>query len=372
MQQLPVKKALNINHINDLLTYCNQHQASDLHLSSGMPATMRVDGDIVQIKMPVMDDAKVNAYISATMNKPQYEEFQNKLELDYAVSLPGIGRFRINAFTQSRGSAAVFRAIPAKVPNLQQLRLNEQSPEGTDSIPIATSQSSLELTFQKIAAFNQGLVLVTGPTGSGKSTTVAALVDYINNTRPAHILTIEDPIEFIHSPKLSLINQREVVQHTLDFNTALRSALREDPDVIVIGELRDLTSIRLALTAAETGHLVFATLHTNSAIKTIDRIIDVFSNTEKDMVRAMLSESLTAVISQVLVKRKTGGRIAAHELLLVTPAIRNLIRQNKLAQMYSVIQTSSNLGMRTLDQSLNRLVQLDLIEPSSFSNHTKT
>ena len=255
MQQLPVKEALNFNSINDLLSFCIQYQASDLHLSSGMPATMRVDGDMIKINMPVMGDAEVNDYISATMSKPQYDEFQNKLELDYAVSLPGIGRFRINAFTQSRGSAAVFRAIPAKIPSLSQLQLDEQSSESHHSTPNEPTQPSLELTLQKIAGFKQGLVLITGPTGSGKSTTVAALVDYINNTRPAHILTIEDPIEFIHSPKQSLINQREVVQHTLDFNSALRSALREDPDVIVIGELRDLTSIRLALTAAETGHL---------------------------------------------------------------------------------------------------------------------
>ena len=316
--------------------------------------------------MPVMEHAAVNRYIASTMNRAQCDEFQKHLEIDYAVSMPDIGRFRINAYTQSRGTAAVFRAIPCTIPSLQQLELGgSNSGEATFDNKENTSPN-LHSTFETIANFKQGLVLVTGPTGSGKSTTVAALIDFINSTRPAHILTIEDPIEFVHHSKLSLVNQREVAQHTLNFDTALRSALREDPDVIVIGELRDLTSIRLALTAAETGHLVFATLHTNSATKTIDRIIDVFPAAEKDMVRAMLSESLKAVISQVLVKRKQGGRLAAHEIMITTPAIRNLIRQNKLAQMYSVIQTGSSLGMRTLEHSLNELIDRNLIEPQTL------
>ena len=363
---MPDTETDRFDSIHALLTYANQQNASDLHLSSGMPALLRIDGDIIKIDMPVMEHAAVNRYIASTMNRAQCDEFQKQLEIDYAVSMPDIGRFRVNAYTQSRGTAAVFRAIPCSIPNLQQLELGGSTfGEATFDNKENTSPS-LHSTFETIANFKQGLVLVTGPTGSGKSTTVAALIDFINSTRPAHILTIEDPIEFVHHSKLSLVNQREVAQHTLNFDTALRSALREDPDVIVIGELRDLTSIRLALTAAETGHLVFATLHTNSATKTIDRIIDVFPAAEKDMVRAMLSESLKAVISQVLVKRKQGGRLAAHEIMITTPAIRNLIRQNKLAQMYSVIQTGSSLGMRTLEHSLNELIVRNLIEPQTL------
>lgn len=363
---MPDTETDRFDSIHALLTYANQQNASDLHLSSGMPALLRIDGDIIKIDMPVMEHAAVNRYIASTMNRAQCDEFQKHLEIDYAVSMPDIGRFRVNAYTQSRGTAAVFRAIPCTIPSLQQLELGgSNSGEATFDNKENTTPS-LQSTFETIANFKQGLVLVTGPTGSGKSTTVAALIDFINSTRPAHILTIEDPIEFVHHSKLSLVNQREVAQHTLNFDTALRSALREDPDVIVIGELRDLTSIRLALTAAETGHLVFATLHTNSATKTIDRIIDVFPAAEKDMVRAMLSESLKAVISQVLVKRKQGGRLAAYEIMIATPAIRNLIRQNKLAQMYSVIQTGSSLGMRTLEHSLSELIDRNLIEPQTL------
>lgn len=373
MQHMEVQ---SFDTINELLTFAIKHRASDLHLSSGMPAALRIEGDIVKINMPLMSHAEVTSFIIETMCPQQLHEFQKNLEYDYAASLADIGRFRINAFTQSRGAAAVFRVIPSTVPSLKQLQLDGPSLEPTpalDNQSLAGNQTknSIEATFKKIALLNQGLVLVTGPTGSGKSTTVAALVDYINSTRPVHILSIEDPIEFVHHSKLSLINQRQVTEHTLDFNSALRSALREDPDVIVIGELRDLSSIRLALTAAETGHLVFATLHTNSAIKSIDRVIDVFPAAEKDMVRAMLSESLQAIISQVLVKRKPQGRIAAHEILLATPAIRNLIRQNKLSLMYSAIQTSSNVGMRTLEHSLNELLQRNLIEPHSLQQHSK-
>lgn len=363
---MPDTETDRFDSIHALLTYANQQNASDLHLSSGMPALLRIDGDIIKIDMPVMEYAAVNRYIASTMNRAQCDEFQKHLEIDYAVSIPDIGRFRVNAYTQSRGTAAVFRAIPRSIPNLQQLELGGSNSGEVTFDNKENTSPSLHSTFETIANFKQGLVLVTGPTGSGKSTTVAALIDFINSTRPAHILTIEDPIEFVHHSKLSLVNQREVAQHTLNFDIALRSALREDPDVIVIGELRDLTSIRLALTAAETGHLVFATLHTNSATKTIDRIIDVFPAAEKDMVRAMLSEPLKAVISQVLVKRKQGGRLAAHEIMITTPAIRNLIRQNKLAQMYSVIQTGSSLGMRTLEHSLNELIDRNLIEPQTL------
>ncbi len=327
---------------------------------------LRIDGDMVPLDIAALQPTQVNNYIVSTMTNSQYVLFQQNFEIDYAFSLPDIGRFRINAFTQNRGSAAVFRAIPSSVPNLQHLNLNEQAIQNSTLSSSGNTAPTISSTFEKIAKFKQGLVLVTGPTGCGISTTVAALIDYINSSRPAHILTIEDPIEFIYDSKLSLVNQRQLNLHTLELNMALRSALREDPDVIVIGELRDLSSIRLALTAAETGHLVFATLHTNSAIKTIDRIIDVFPAAEKEMVRAMLSESLQAIISQVLLKRPHSGRIAAHEIMITTPAIRNLIRQNKLAQMYSVIQTSNNLGMFTFEQSFKRLVELKLIEPSQI------
>lgn len=369
MQKLPHKDVPKFKDIHSLLIYANEHQASDLHLSAGMPAIMRINGDMIKVNMPIMDNIEVNEFILSTLTKQQQAEFKSKLELDYAVSIKGLARYRINAFTQSRGVAAVFRIIPATIPSLQQLKLDEYEVDKTSVISSEMKQPTLLSTFQRIANFNQGLVLVTGPTGSGKSTTVAAMVDYINSSKPAHIITIEDPIEFVHASKLSLINQREVMQHTLDFTTALRSTLREDPDVIVIGELRDLNSIRLALTAAETGHLVFATLHTNSAIKTIDRIIDVFPATEKEMVRAMLSESLQAVISQILVKRSAGGRIAAHELMLLTPAIRNLIRQNKLSQIYSAMQTGGSIGMRTLNHSLNKLLQQNLIEPECLQGY---
>lgn len=361
-------QGLSFDNIQPLLAHAIQCQASDLHLSAGMPVMLRIDGDMVAVDMPALQDTEVNAYIQSTMSPAQYNEFQKHLELDYAFFLPGIGRFRVNAFMQSRGAAAVFRSIPSQVPNLAQLNLNPTSDMTASATKTENPQPDTQATFEKIANLRQGLVLVTGPTGCGKSTTVAALVDHINSTKPAHILTIEDPIEFVHDSKVSLVNQREVSKHTLDFGTALRSALREDPDVIVIGELRDLTSIQLALTAAETGHLVFATLHTNSATKTIDRVIDVFPAAEKDMVRAMLSESLQAVISQVLVKRIQGGRIAAHEIMITTPAIRNLIRQNKLAQMYSVIQTGNNLGMRTIEQSLQQLIDANIIAADNLTS----
>ena len=366
---MPDAQVFSFDDIQSLLAHTIQCQASDLHLSTGMPAMLRVEGDMVAVGMPSLQETEVDGFIKSTMSDAQYKEFQNNLELDYAFYIPKMGRFRINAFTQSRGTAAVFRVIPSTVPSLEQLHLDH-----TSNIDMATSvtknrNSQLETlaTFEKIANLRQGLVLVTGPTGCDKSTTVAALVDHVNSTKPAHILTIEDPIEFIHDSKTSLVNQREVSQHTSDFSSALRSALREDPDVIVIGELRDLTSIQLALTAAETGHLVFATLHTNSATKTIDRLIDVFPAAEKEMVRAMLSESLQAVISQVLVKRIHGGRIAAHEIMITTPALRNLIRQNKLAQMYSVIQTSNSIGMRTFQQSLQQLVEDKIITADNLA-----
>ncbi len=255
--------------------------------------------------------------------------------------MPKLARFRVNAFNQARGAGAVFRTIPSEIQTLEDL--------GAPAV------------FRDISMYPRGLVLITGPTGSGKSTTLAAMIDYVNQNRPDHIITIEDPIEFVHDSKRSLINQREVHRDTLGFNEALRSALREDPDVILVGEMRDLETIRLALTAAETGHLVFGTLHTSSAAKTIDRIVDVFPAAEKEMVRSMLSESLRAVITQALLKRVGGGRIAAHEIMIGTPAIRNLIREGKIAQMYSAIQTGQNAGMHTLDQNLQDLLAKGVI-----------
>ena len=275
------------------------------------------------------------------MNDKQRKDYEEFFECDFSFEIPGVARFRINAFNQNRGSGGVFRTIPSKVLTMDDLGMGE--------------------IFRKIAEILRGMVTVTGPTGSGKSTFLAAMVDYINNTRYEHILTVEDPIEFVHESEKCLVNQREVHRDTLGFNEALRSALREDPDIILVGEMRDLETIRLALEAAETGHMVFGTLHTSSAAKTIDRVIDVFPAAEKSMVRSMLSESLAAVCSQTLLKKVGGGRVAAHEIMMCTPAIRNLIREDKVAQMYSAIQTGGQLGMQTLDQCLKTLVESNTI-----------
>lgn len=323
--------------ITELLSFSVQQGASDLHISAGMPPMIRVDGDVRRIKLPALDHKQVQSLVYDIMSdkiRKNYEEF---LEADFSFEVPNLARFRVNAFNQGRGSAAVFRTIPSKVLTMEDLGMGK--------------------VFESLANKPRGLVLVTGPTGSGKSTTLAAMIDYINENRPDHILTIEDPIEFVHESKKSLINQREVHRDTLSFDHALRSALREDPDVILVGEMRDLETIRLALTAAETGHLVFGTLHTTSASKTMDRIIDVFPAAEKDMVRSMLSESLEGIISQNLMKKNGGGRVAAHEILVGTPAIRNLIREDKAAQIYSAIQTGAGFGMKTMDQALADLVQ---------------
>ncbi|MEJ2682262.1 MAG: type IV pilus twitching motility protein PilT [Gammaproteobacteria bacterium] len=323
--------------ITELLAFSAKNNASDLHLSAGLPPMIRVDGDVRRINLPPMDHKQVHGLIYDIMNDKQRKDFEEYLETDFSFEVPGVARFRVNAFNQNRGAGAVFRTIPSKVLTMEELGVGQ--------------------VFRDIAKFPRGLCLVTGPTGSGKSTTLAALLDFINENRYDHILTIEDPIEFVHDSKKCLVNQREVHRDTLGFAEALRSALREDPDIILVGEMRDLETIRLALTAAETGHLVFGTLHTTSAAKTIDRVVDVFPAAEKSMVRSMLSESLQGVISQTLLKKIGGGRCAAHEIMIGTPAIRNLIREDKVAQMYSAIQTGGSLGMQTLDQSLTNLLK---------------
>ena len=328
--------------ITDLLAFSVKNKASDLHISTGLPPMIRVHGDVRRINLPAANQEQVFDMITDVMNDNQRKIFQQNLETDFSFELPNIARFRVNAFMSNRGPAAVFRTSPSTVLTLEQL----QAPK----------------VFEKISDTPRGLVLVTGPTGSGKSTTLAAMINYINENHPAHILTIEDPIEFVHQSKKALVNQRELHQHTHSFANALKSALREDPDVILVGEMRDPETIGLALTAAETGHLVFGTLHTTGAAKTVDRIVDVFPAGEKEMVRSMLSESLRAVISQTLLKTKDGsGRVAAHEIMLSTPAVRNLIRENKIAQIGSVMQTGQQYGMQTLDQCLQNLVRRNQI-----------
>jgi twitching motility protein PilT len=324
-----------------LLNFSVKNGASDLHLSAGVPPMIRVDGDVRRLNAPPLQHKDVHDLVYDIMNDKQRKDYEEFLETDFSFEIPGLARFRVNAFNQQRGAGAVFRTIPSVIKSLEELNAPK--------------------TFQDIADYPRGVVLVTGPTGSGKSTTLAAMINHKNENEYGHILTVEDPIEFVHTSKKCLINQREVHRDTLGFNEALRSALREDPDVILVGEMRDLETIRLALTAAETGHLVFGTLHTSSAAKTIDRVVDVFPAAEKDMVRAMLSESLRAVISQTLLKKTGGGRVAAHEIMIGTPAIRNLIRENKIAQMYSAIQTGAQFGMQTLDQNLLELVKKNVV-----------
>ena len=327
--------------ITELLAFSAKQGASDLHISAGLPPMIRVDGDVRRINVPPMKHKQVHGLIYEIMNDRQRKDYEEFLETDFSFEVPGVARFRVNAFNQQRGSAAVFRTIPSKVLTMEELGMGQ--------------------IFRDVASVPRGLVLVTGPTGSGKSTTLAAMVDFINDNKYEHILTIEDPIEFVHESKKCLVNQREVHKDTHGFAEALRSALREDPDIILVGELRDLETIRLALTAAETGHLVFGTLHTTSAAKTIDRVVDVFPAAEKAMVRSMLSESLQAVVSQTLLKRSGGGRVAAHEIMRGTAAIRNLIREDKVAQMYSAIQTGGSLGMQTMDQCLADLVERRIV-----------
>jgi twitching motility protein PilT len=338
--------------ITQLLAFSVKNKASDLHLSAGLPPMIRVHGDVRRINVDPMSHKQVHALVYDIMNDTQRKHYEDALEVDFSFEIQGLARFRVNAFNQNRGAGAVFRTIPSKILTLEQLNCPK--------------------VFAELAMKPRGLVLVTGPTGSGKSTTLAAMVDHLNDNSYGHVLTIEDPIEFVHESKKCLINQREVGPQTLSFSNALRSALREDPDAILVGELRDLETIRLALTAAETGHLVFGTLHTSSAAKTVDRVVDVFPAAEKDMVRAMLSESLIAVISQTLCKVKDGsGRAAAHEVMIGTAAIRNLIRENKIAQMYSAIQTGQTMGMQTLDQNLADLVRRNVISPAEARQKAK-
>jgi twitching motility protein PilT len=338
--------------LTELLAFVVKNKASDLHLSSGLPPMIRVHGDVRRINVPPMEHKEVHGMIYDIMNDGQRKFYEENLECDFSFAVPNLARFRVNAFVQQRGAAAVMRTIPSKI--------------------LSLADPKCPKIFEEIADQPRGIVLVTGPTGSGKSTTLAGMVNHINENEQGHILTIEDPIEFVHESKKCLINQREVGPHTLSFANALRSALREDPDAILVGEMRDLETIRLALTAAETGHLVFGTLHTSSAAKTVDRIVDVFPAAEKEMVRAMLSESLIGVISQTLCKTKDGaGRVAAHEIMLGNAAIRNLIRENKVAQMYSAIQTGNNVGMQTLDQNLADLVRRNVVSAAEARSKAK-
>ena len=345
--------------IAQLLAFSAKNKASDLHLSAGLPPMIRIHGDMRRINVPPLAHQDVHSMVYDIMSDGQRKVYEENLEVDFSFEIPGLSRFRVNAFNQNRGASAVFRTIPSKVLSLDDLKA--------------------PAVFADLSMKPRGLVLVTGPTGSGKSTTLAAMVNHRNENDMGHILTVEDPIEFVHESKKSLINQRELGPHTHSFANALKSALREDPDVVLVGELRDLETIRLALTAAETGHLVFGTLHTSSAAKTIDRVVDVFPSDEKEMVRTMLSESLEAVISQTLLKTRDGsGRIAAHEIMIATPAIRHLIRENNISQMYSMMQTSSGMGMQTLDQCLSDLIKRSAINyadaraiaknPDAFAN----
>lgn len=329
--------------IKKLLTYVIEHRGSDLHLAADMPPLYRVDGDLLRFEDTApIENGKLQEMLKTVIPTKLFSPTENN-ELDFSLDLPNVARCRVNIFQQMNGISAVFRLIPLTVPTLKDL----------DMPPI----------LEKLCELPNGIILVTGPTGCGKSTTLAAMIDHINQTEPCHILTIEDPIEFVHQSKLSLIQQREVHRHTASFNDALRSALREDPDVILVGEMRDIETIRLALTAAETGHLVFATLHTSSASKTINRIVDVFPAGEKDLVRTMLADSLQAIVAQSLIKRKKSGRVAVLEILLSTPAVRNLIRENKIPQLESVLQTGQSLGMRSYEQSLKELVTAGIINP---------
>ncbi|MDD9901660.1 MAG: type IV pilus twitching motility protein PilT [Alphaproteobacteria bacterium] len=331
--------------ITELLKFTKDNDASDLHLSAKNQPIVRIDGDLQRIKTDELTSDSIRTMLFSIMTEEQRATYERDLEIDFAISFGENARFRVNAFTNRVGSAAVFRVIPTQIPTMEQL--------------------GLPPVMRRLAELEKGLVLVTGPTGSGKSTTLAAMINHINDTSAAHILTVEDPVEFFHESKKGLVNHREVGNDTRSFARALKSALREDPDVILVGEMRDHETIALALTAAETGHLVFGTLHSNTAAKTIDRIIDVFPAAEKEMVRAMLSSSIQGVISQTLLRKEGGGRAAAHEIMVGTSAVRNLIRENQLAQIYSMIQTGARYGMQTMEDAVN-----DLLAAGEISEET--
>jgi twitching motility protein PilT len=327
--------------ITQLLQFAYQQDASDLHISAGEPPMVRVHGDVKKVKVPPLTLEQTHAMIYDIMNDGQRKHFEEYSDIDFSMQLGEMARFRVNVFRQNRGLAAVFRKIPTKILTLEQLGMP----------PILANISRAE----------KGLVLVTGPTGSGKSTTLAAMINLINEELEGHILTIEDPIEFVHPSKKCLVSQREVGPHTKSFSNALKAALREDPDIILVGEMRDLETIQLALTAAETGHLVFGTLHTSSAPKTVDRVIDVFPPNQQAQVRAMFAESIQAIVTQTLCRKSGGGRVAALEILTGTTAVRNLIREGKIHQIPSVMQTSQAQGMQTLEMHLRDLVAQGLI-----------
>ncbi|MGE3474408.1 MAG: type IV pilus twitching motility protein PilT [Rhodospirillaceae bacterium] len=336
--------------ITELLSFAQKNKSSDLHLVGGKEPMVRIDGGLRPIKTGDIAADVVKNMLYSVMTEEQRAQYEAEKEIDFAIAFGADSRFRVNAYTTTTGPAAAFREIPTKIPSLEQLNAPE--------------------IFKQFCDFERGMVLVTGPTGSGKSTTLSAMINHMNENSDMHILTVEDPVEFVHPKKRALINHREVGRHTQSFSRALKSALREDPDVILVGEMRDHETISLALTAAETGHLVMGTLHTSSAAKTVDRIIDVFPAGEKEMVRAMIAGSLQAVISQVLLKRKGGGRAAAHEIMVGTSAVRNLIRENKVPQIYSMIQVGQRYGMQTMEDSMRKLVEQGIVDASEVSAMT--
>jgi len=338
--------------ITQLLTFGVEQNASDCHLSSGEPPMLRVNGDLKKLDLPAFSQVEVHALVYDIMNDAQRKNFEESLECDFSFEMGGLARFRVNVFMQRKGEAAVFRTIPTKILTLEQL--------------------GMPAILKQMCDKEKGLILVTGPTGSGKSTTLAAMVDYLNHTFEGHILTIEDPVEFVHESKKCLVNQRELGPHTRSFANALRAALREDPDVILVGEMRDLETIQLALTAAETGHIVFGTLHTSSAPKTVDRVIDVFPPNQQSQIRAQFAESIEAVITQTLLKKKTGGRIPALEIMTGTTAVRNLVREGKIHQIPGTMQVSQKDGMQTMDMALQSLVTRDLVTKEEAQSKSMT